>query len=483
MAAHLLERVSTFGWLRIVTYCLLPLATSSYLLAADRPNIVFIYTDDQAAWALGHAEDNQAQALDIQTPNLDRLCREGAYFTNAFVTTPVCSPARATLMTSRYGTELGITDWINHREEPDLGLDPSLVTWPEVLAATGYTGGLFGKWHLGTLDKFHPTQAGFDRFYGFRGGATELKDPILEVDGKLSPQEGLLTDLLTNEAIRFIGDNRDQPFFACVHYRAPHKPWLPVADEDWAPFKSIDPQIPNPGFPDLDTGRVKKNMREYLASVASIDRNVGRLLSAIDTMKLRERTVVIFTSDHGYNIGHHGIMYKGNAYWILKNNRQPRSNLFDTSIRVPMAVRWPGTIDAGTVIERTITNLDWYPTLVAMAGAQLPKDETIRGRSFLPLLQRKEIPWSDDSYGEYSQKHGNQTHLRMVRTPEWKLIRDFKNAGKDELYHLARDPGETVNLIDSIEPAVRQVRMDLDVKIRTKMRELNDPVLKIANHE
>ena len=148
----------------------------SWAAAAERPNVLFVLTDDQAPWALGASGNPQAK-----TPQMDRLFGEGAYLVNCFTTTPVCSPSRASLMTSRYGSELNITDWINPRVEKELGLDPATVTWPEVIQAGGYTTGLVGKWHLGLPDRFHPTKTGFDRFMGFRGGGYRLTDPDLEI--------------------------------------------------------------------------------------------------------------------------------------------------------------------------------------------------------------------------------------------------------------------------------------------------------------
>lgn len=255
---------------------------------ATPPNILFLYTDDQAVWSIG-AFDPLHQA---STPNIDRLVREGAHFTNAFVTTPVCSPARASLMTSRYGTELGITDFIAQKghkyEEPDLGLDPKTIIFPEVLSAGGYECGLIGKWHLGALDKHHPTQSGFGYFMGHRGGGWQPDNPTLEVDGTLSDFEGLTTDILTDQALHFLEAEHQSPFFLAVHYRAPHSRWLPVAPEDWEPFKNLDPKLPHPDYPDLNTERVKKMMREYLASV----RGGGSQCRTIDgsTQKTETRT-------------------------------------------------------------------------------------------------------------------------------------------------------------------------------------------------
>jgi uncharacterized sulfatase len=444
--------------------------------AADkRPNIVFVYTDDQAPWALGAAGNR-----DARTPTLDRLVGEGAYLINAFTTTPVCSPSRAGLLVSRFGTEVGITDWIDPRKEPNLGLDPSLITWPERLQRIGYVTGLFGKWHLGTRDEFHPRQNGYDEFFGFRAGGAATKDPVLEVDGTNKKVPGFAVEVLTDAAIDFVRRHRGRPFLVSVHFREPHAPWQPIPAVDWNPFKSLDPTIPNPDYPDLDIERAHQNMREYLGSVAAVDRNLGRLLAVLDELNLRDNTVVIFTSDHGYNIGHNGIVHKGNGHWLLKSvrdlkfldPRRHRPNLYDNSLRVPTIVRWPGVIPPGSIIRETVTNLDWYPTILAMTGATAPDGQRIRGRNFLPLLRGKPIPWDNDLFVEYLQHHYVEADLRGYRTPEWKLVRDFRNQGKDELYHLARDPAETTNLIGSPAPQVASMRRVLEAKLTARMAEL-----------
>ena len=198
----------------------------------------------------------------------------------------------------------------------------------------------------------------------------------------------------------------------------------------------------------------------------------GRLLDTLDELGLASKTIVIFSSDHGYNLGHHGIWHKGNGRWILTNNQGPRPNMFDRSLRVPAAVRWPGVIKPGTVVEETTTNLDWYPTVLAAAGASLPQGELVRGRNILPLLKGESPPWDNDHYAEYKQYHFSLADQRTYRTPEWKLIRDFTNPGKDELYHLANDPGEQKNLIDSQDPEVVAARKQLEAKLLAKMKEI-----------
>ncbi len=453
--------------------------------AADRrpPNIVFIYTDDQAWWSVRALGGEQAH-----TPALDALFAESVVLTNSFVTTPVCSPSRAGLLTSRYGTEVGITDWINHRggefqrNEADLGLDPALPTWVRSLRDAGYRTGLVGKWHLGNQDRFHPMHFGYDHFMGFREGGAKVVDPELEINGVVTQCTGLTVNLVTDDALAFLKVADDRPFLLSLHYREPHSPWLPVQDEDMAPHRETEIALPEPDFPDLDAVAVREKTREYFASVSAMDRNVARVLAEIDAQGLRDNTIVIFTSDNGYNIGHHGIIHKGNGGWITNamrdipghDPRRIRPNMWDNSLRVPTAIRWPATLRPGHV-DRTIRNLDWFPTLLAMAGVELPEGATLHGHNFLPLLRGKRIAWDDDLYGEFSQHHYTEADLRMYRTTEWKLVRDFRNLGRDELYHLTSDPLEQTNRID--DEAARDVREYLDRRLREKMAALNDPVL------
>ncbi len=444
---------------------------------ARRPNILFILTDDLAPTAVGF--DGHSQLL---TPSIDRIPREGVTFVNAFVTTPVCSPSRAGLASSRYSSELGILDWINPSEEPELGLDPSLVTWMEVLQQAGYATGLAGKWHLGTADRFHPTRTGYDWFAGFRDGGRPPKDAVLEIDGRDIQTEGFIVDVVTDQALGFLERQGERPFLMSVHYREPHAKWLPTREEDFRPYRDILPRLPEPDFPLLDVPKVQRMSREYFASVASVDRNVGRLLEALDRRGLTDNTIVIFTSDHGYHTGHHGLWFKGNAQWmttVLPEQRwshippAQRPNLYDQALRVPTAIRWPRVIAAGTVVTQTFTNLDWYPTLLAMAGVEVPADVLLHGRNALPLLRGETIDWDDTLYAEYSMRHGATTDMRALRTGEWKLMIDFANEGRGELYDLVSDPLETMSLFESADPHIVEVRERLTEQLLQQSRALS----------
>ncbi len=165
-------------------------------------------------------------------------------------------------------------------------------------------------------DHFHPTRQGFDVFFGFRDGSNRPIDPRLEVEGQVRQLKGSLPDLLVDEGLKFVEAHRDRPFLLSIHFRAPHTPYGPVPEADSAPYRALDPTIPN--FPGLPTDRVKSLYRQYYASVSSVDRNVGRLVAKLDEWGLSPRTVVIFTSDHGYMIGQHGLWHKGNAVWLVE---------------------------------------------------------------------------------------------------------------------------------------------------------------------
>ena len=464
-------RRSSLGWiaLQLLVWVLAP------PVHAERPNIVFLYADDQAAWTIGALGNRQSR-----TPNLDRLYAEGVGLTNAFTTTPVCSPSRAGLLTSRYGTEIGITDYLSEAQEPDNGLDPDLPTWPKLLQASGYSTAFVGKWHVGSRDIHLPTNNGYDLFYGFRSGAGISKDPRIESQGELRVVPGYTPDVLADEAIRFIRASKDRaPFLLSLHFWAPHantsnrtpdgdRTWLPLREADWNPFRRLDVTLPEPDYPDLDVPRARRMLAEYLGSVASLDRNVGRVLAVLDELAIAGETVVIFTSDHGYNLGHNGIWHKGNGRWLLTTNRGPRSNMYDHSIRVPAVVRWPGRLGAGKTVDQVTLNLDWFPTILAMAGIEVPPGAEIRGQSFLPLLEGQAIPWRTSFYGEYRQLHQERVDQRMWRTQEWKLVRDSR-PGKDELFNLAGDPGEHENLIGDPSPETAQALVRLDRALREWM--------------
>jgi choline-sulfatase len=464
--------------MRSLYVCLLALLFTQEAPANDPPsprrmNLLFIVTDDQASWSIGAYGNG-----DSRTPNMDRLAREGALFTNAFVTTPVCSPSRASFLTGRHGTELGITDWLNAAENnAGLGLPADIPTWPRVLQSNGYFTALLGKWHLGTHPHCHPTQQGYSHFFGFLGGGTSPMNPVYEVEGEERKMEGYGADLLTEEAIWLMETKRDQPFAISLHNREPHQPYLPVPPDDHEALEGVDPVVPQGKA--VDTGWLKDRTRDYYRSIHSIDRNVGRLLAKMDELGLSENTIVIFTSDHGYNIGHHHVYTKGNAAWIAGAgvHGPKRPNMFEESIRVPLLVRWPGVVQPGMRIERVVSNLDTFATVLGMLGIDMPPDVKQNGRDFSPLLRGETIEWSDELYGQYDLHNSGLAFMRMIRTPKWKLVRHHMANGLNELYNLEDDPGETKNLYRN--RAAQKIRQDLQTKLTAWQESIDDPILQL----
>lgn len=461
------------------------IAFSASAGSSDRPHILFICTDDQAAWAIGGSGNEQAL-----TPHMDRLAGESAYLVNSFVTTPVCSPSRAATLTGKYGYEVGVFNWFKPTDQTN-GLDPRHPTFVNTLGRAGYRTGLVGKWHLGMNDRYYPTKQGFDYFMGHRHGGFKVVDPDLEEMGEKKNYTGLTADILADHAIGFIrnhlSENEDQPFLLCWHTRAPHYRWLPVAPEDMEPY-SDETEIRIPEYPGLDTVSVTRMMREYLASTRSVDRNIGRVLDALDNLKIADNTIVILTSDHGYNMGHNGIWHKGNGKWILKHDvpathnvaKNNRPNMYDHSVRVPTLVRWPGVVKPGARITETTSNLDWFPTLLEMAGIEKPEALNLRGRSLGPLLRGKSPKnWDNDMFAFYSSnsEYASQfvEEMRMLRDERWKLVRYLRAPERDELFDLSKDPEETKNEIAN--PEYASIVTALHEKIVRRMTETGDPAL------
>ena len=459
-----------FGLLSVVAALLCVVVPVSRAAEPPRYNLISIVTDDQAAWSIG-AYGNR----DSRTPNMDRLAREGARFLNAFACTPVCSPSRAAFLTGRYGTQLGITDYITPKEgEAGVGLATDAITWPKVLRQHGYVAGLIGKWHLGDQPKSHPSKLGFDYFHGSLRGSFKPKDPELEVDGKLVKVEGFSADIVADAALRFVETNRARPFALLVHFREPHLPYDPVAEADSAPFRELAPTIPK--FDGINTNQVMKWHREYYAAIHAVDRNLGRLLAQLDELKLSDSTIVMFTSDHGYMIGQHGMYLKGNGEWIGGGKRGPtRPNMFEEGIRVPLIIRWPGVVKPGREIREDVSNIDTYTTVLGMLGIPAPADWKQEGVDFSPLLRGKKFTPHDAIFGQYDLHHGALAYMRMIRTRDWKLVRFHFTNSLDELYDLKRDPGETRNLYD--DPIARSSRDRLQRKLTAWQQSIDDPIL------
>ncbi|MFW5857306.1 MAG: sulfatase-like hydrolase/transferase [Planctomycetota bacterium] len=409
----------------------------------SRPNLLVILTDDQGAWALGCAGNDE-----IRTPNLDRLAATGIRCHNFFCVSPVCSPARASLLTGRIPSQHGVHDWLcggnNVNEGELIAFLRGQPGYSDHLAAAGYRCGLAGKWHLG--DAHHP-QKGFTFWRAHAaGGGPYYNAPWIDGD-RVVRSEDYVTDVITDHALEFLdgaaGD--DAPFCLDVHYTAPHSPYgrdqHPAATfDDYhanCAFASIPDVPPHPWMrktaQNATTPEARQEMLSgYFTAVTEMDRCVGRLLDRLEAAGLRESTLIFFTSDNGMSMGHHGIWGKGNGTMPL--------NMYDTAVKVPALLSQPGVVPEGVVNTDLLSHYDWMPTLLDHLGLPHPEADALPGRSFAPVLRGEALGDGRpvivfDEYGP----------VRMVRTQAWKYVHRTPY-GPHELYDLEHDPDETTNL-------------------------------------
>jgi uncharacterized sulfatase len=452
-----------------------------------RPNVLFIVADDMGAWTLGSSSWPNAH-----TPHLDRLADQGVLFKNAFSVSAFCSPARAALISSRYPSETGVMELV--RESNPIGIDTALVLWPEVFARAGYQTALVGKWHLGEKWPHQfPEANGYQYFSGFLRGGMRSRDPIVRIEGRDTVFHGRYTpDVLTELAMDYIRDFQHEPWAISLHFWAPHantdfpdgfmptargRSWLPMQEADLVPWKTRDLVLPDPDFPNLDVELTERMTREYHSSVHSVDRNVGRIMALLEQLDMVENTIVVLTSDHGYMMGHHGLWHKGNGRWLTLDEKDPtgkypdgRPNVYDLSLRVPCIVSWPGTLPSGEEVERHISHLDLYPSLLDLAGIQKAEDLLLRGSSLVPLLQGEKIDWDNTVFAQY-------LHLRSIQTPEWKYVYSLEDTTMNELYHLVDDPVEYVNLLESEDQTWSNKHRELRSRLFSWMAKIGDPGL------
>ena len=435
-------------------------------LDPQHPNILFILTDDQGCWAMGCAGNTE-----IRTPHLDALADSGLRFENFFCTSPVCSPARASILTGRIPSQHGVHDWLcggNSTIEKRLGgrLIEYLKGQPgytDILARNGYVCGLSGKWHLGDA---HHVQKGFS-FWEVHamGGGPYYGAPLIR-NGEVYREPQYVTDVITDNALKFLDGQMQEtsPFYLGVHYTAPHSPWARDQHpkdlyEDYhenCPFHSVPNGLSPPqwaerlSIPVNDAETRRGHLSGYYAAVSAMDANVGRLLEWLESNGLRQNTLVIFTSDNGMNMGHHGVYGKGNATFPL--------NMFDESVKVPMLISQPGIVSAGVVCDELLSQYDIMPTLLDYVGIEPDPSLDLPGQSFAALLQGAKFDGRENVvvYDEYGP-------VRMIRNREWKYVHRYPY-GPHELYDLVNDADEATNLATEPEhqEQVREMRGRLE---------------------
>jgi arylsulfatase A-like enzyme len=490
--------------------------------AQERPNIIYIMSDDHDADAIGAYNKKL-----ISTPNIDRIANEGILFNKCFVGNSICSPARATLLTGQHSHKNGVRDNFTR-------FDSSKITMPKLLQQNGYQTAIIGKWHL------HSYPTGFDYWKILPGQGLYYEPLLINMKGDTSVYHGYASDVITNEALQWLNDrDKHKPFVLLLHHKAPHRtflpplkyiqqfhnkkipepatlyadtvghgsawriqtmsilnvmklcsdlkvdpkylmeiPWLKPDSGEISYYNTIMDRIPQPDRDKIkaiygERGRLLQQlkpkgkellkykyqwyMQDYLACVASVDENVGKILRYLDENDLAKNTLLIYTSDQGFYLGENG--------WFDKRF------MYDVSMQTPLLMRWPGHIKPKTVANEMVQNIDFAPTILSATGAETPK--WMQGLSLVPIAEGKTIPLERPylyyHYYEYSTDHTVIPHLG-IRGQRYKLIY-FYTVNEWELYDVKNDPNEQHNLIHL--PAYQRLFIQMKNELM-KIRELYD---------
>ncbi len=439
-----------------------------------RPNFLFILADD-----LGWCDLGADGSSFHESPNMDRIAKEGMRFTQGYATCQVCSPSRASILTGKYTPRHGVTDWIGapsgeawrktgrfSRLLPPVyahGLRPDEITFPELLRRTGYRTFFAGKWHCGE-EGAYPEDFGFEVNKGgwsaggpVGGYFAPYQNPRLE-DG---PDGESLPLRLGRETSHFIAEHKDEPFLAYLSFYSVHAP-IQTSQERWAKFRQKATAQDPPGKRFIFDRRLPVRQVQdcpiYAGMIEAMDDAVGIVLDKLDELGLVENTIVCFTSDNG------GVS-SGDAYSSsMLPLRGGKGWQWEGGIREPVYVRMPGQIEPGTTCDVPISGIDFYPTLLDLAKVEIPSEQIIDGKSFLPLLKGetghdlagRDLFWH---YPHYGNQGGDPSSI--IRNRNWKLIHYYED-NHDELYDLANDPGEQNDVSAARIELAAQMRQRLD---------------------
>lgn len=504
------EHPFRFTFTLLAAFCLSQLLLTGHglqkLAAASkqRPNILFIFTDDHAS----HAMSCYGSKVN-ETPNLDRIAREGMRFDNCFCTNSICGPSRAVILTGKHSH-------LNGFKQNGNKFDGSQQTFPKLLRKQGYQTAIVGKWHLAS----DPT--GFDYSEILIGQGPYYNPPMIR-NGERVKHEGYTTDIITDLALDYLKNQRDpnKPFMLMFQHKAPHRNWQPgpkhlhmyddvtipepenlfdnyegrgtaarqqdmtiaktMTDFDLklTPPKNLTPEqlkVWNAAYEpkneafrkaslkgkDLVRWKYQRYMKDYLRCVASVDDNVGRMLDYLEKSGLAENTVVMYSSDQGFYLGDHG--------WFDKRF------MYEESYRMPLLARWPGVIKPGSVNTDLVSNLDFAETFLNIAGAPIPSD--MQGVSLVPLFKGEETAWRKSLYYHYYEFYNDRRSAHMVRrhngvrTKRYKLIH-FYNLGEWELYDLEKDPQEMHSVYD--DPAYAPIVKELKTELKSLQKQYQVP--------
>ena len=495
----------------LVLLCLISFSSGIFAQTKERPNIIFIFSDDHAYQSIGAYGNKLAK-----TPNIDRIAREGALLTNNLVTNSICGPSRATLLTGKYSHINGYKN--NDRTKFDI----TQQLFPDLLQKGGYQTAWIGKLHLNSL----PT--GFDYWNILPGQGIYYNPQFITAPNDTIRKEGYVADIITESSLDWI-NKRDEkkPFFLVVGQKSVHREWHPDL-QDLGAYDDINFPLPETFYDDyagraaakdqdmsiektmrlkedlkvhLDYDRVpgykffspekkkifkdyydkitkefddkklsgkaltewkyQRYIKDYLATANGLDRNIGKILDYLDKTGLSKNTVVIYASDQGFYMGEHG--------WFDKRF------IYEESLKTPFVIRYPGVIKPGTKVEKLVSNIDWAPTVLDLAGAKIPAE--IQGKSFLPLLDKNakaNTPWRDAAYYhyyEFPEPHHVYPHFG-VRTKRYKLVRFYGGIDTWELFDLEKDPHEVKNVYE--EKANEAIIKSLKAQLKTLIVQYKD---------
>ncbi len=452
----------------ILVLLTLTFAISASTIAQEfqHPNVVLIITDDQGYGDLGFTGNPH-----VKTPVLDNFARESIRF-NQFYVSPVCAPTRASLMTGRFSLRTGVRDTYNGGAI----MAPEEVTIAEMLKNAGYTTGAFGKWHLGDNYPSRPNDQGFDKslihlsggmgqpgdFTTFFKGDSSYFNPVLWLNGEQKGYEGYCSDIFTDEAVAFIEQNQEKPFFCYLSFNAPHTP-LQVPEEYYNMYKDIDPAsgFPNDGrpFPQM-TEKDKEDARKVYAMVTNIDDNVGKVLQKLKELKIADNTLVIFMTDNGPQQCRYVAGMKGR-----------KGSVYRGGIRVPFFFRLPAMFEGNQDINTTTAHIDILPTLAELCNAEIPAERTIDGKSFLPLLkgEKTAIFETRSLFFYWTRRYPELYHNIALQKGPYKLVGNTDhNAGLKnfELYNIYDDEFELKNILSENKTLASEMKIELDQMIQ-----------------
>ncbi len=417
-------------------------ALPHFALAADnpspKPNFVFILIDD-----MGWSDLACYGSRFHETPNIDRLARQGMRFTDAYAACPVCSPTRASILAGQYPARVGITDFIPGHQRPwaklkvprnRLQLPLEVETIAELLKEHGYATACIGKWHLGTGPQFQPDRQGFDT-------VVSNKSP------QVRNQNDKFVTGYTDSATDFIQANRDRPFLLYLSHNSVH---IKLEAPQWLIDKYQNKPKPPTGV----------NNPIYAAMVEHLDSSIGRIMAKLEELKIADRTVVIFFSDNGGLYQAYG-GYRGQRAIVTTNAplRDEKGTLYEGGIREPLIVRWPGVVKPGTTCSALVSSVDFYPTFLDIAGVKSNPNHTLDGESILPLLKQTGTLKRDAIYWHYPHYH-HSTPAAAIRQGNYKLIEFFED-GRVELYNLKTDISEKNNLAAKMPQKAAQLQKKL----------------------